>query len=49
LLKNCKNEKDRSKLISDLEMLINTDKMGKRFKIISARKFDLKPTPIGFE
>ena len=49
LIKFCKNEEDILKLKSDLEMLIDKDKMGKRFKFISIRKFDFEQTPIGFE
>ena len=48
LLQNCKNEGERSKLTSEFAMLVNDDKMGSRFKLISLRKFDLKQAPPGF-
>lgn len=48
LLKSTKSEEEKSKLIKDLNLLINPDDMGKRFKFLSMRKFDLKQEPAGF-
>ena len=49
LFRNCKSEEERSKLISGLKMLIDPESMGKRFKVLSFRKFDLKQNPPGFD
>lgn len=49
LLKICKNEQERTKLVSSFNMLMNPKKMGKRFKLLSLRKFDFKQNPPGFE
>jgi SAM-dependent MidA family methyltransferase len=48
LLRHINNEEEKKKLKEDFKMLINPDKMGSRFKLISIRKYDLKQTPVGF-
>ena len=49
LLKNCKTEEERTKLVTGLKMLLDSESMGKRFKVLGFRKFDLKQCPPGFE
>lgn len=48
LVKSCKNEEDKTKLINDFKYLLSHDKMGERFKVMAVRKFDLRHTPPGF-
>lgn len=48
LLKNTKSEEEKTNLIKNFNLLINQSDMGKRFKLLSIRKFDLKQEPVGF-
>lgn len=48
LLRTCKTEADRTRLLQAFGMLVKPDQMGERFKLMAVRKFDLKQTPPGF-
>lgn len=48
LLKACKTENDRTKLVQSFNTLIKADQMGERFKLMALRKFDYKQSPPGF-
>ncbi len=48
LLRSCKSEDDKTKLLADFNMLVNPEKMGERFKLIAFRKLDFKQPPVGF-
>ncbi|CAF0712266.1 unnamed protein product [Brachionus calyciflorus] len=48
LLRSIKSDEEKSKLVKDFKLLVNPDDMGKRFKLLSIRKFDFKQPPPGF-
>lgn len=48
LFQKADKEEERSKLVADLAMLTDKDKMGERFKFMAMRKFDLEYPPAGF-
>ena len=49
LLKICKNEQEKTKLVSSFNMLMDPKKMGQRFKLLAFRKFNFKQNPPGFD
>ena len=48
LLKVCKTEADKSKLIHDYGFLMKPENMGEKFKVMAIRKLDFKQPPPGF-
>ncbi len=48
LFQKTDKEDERSKLVEDLAMLTDKDKMGERFKFMALRKFKLEYPPAGF-
>ena len=48
LLKVCKTEQDKSKLVHDFNFLMKPEQMGEKFKVMAIRKLDFKQTPPGF-
>jgi len=48
LLKSCKTEADKSKLIHDYSFLMKPENMGEKFKVMAIRKLDFKQPPPGF-